>query len=305
MTDSTEFTLIQLRYFAVAAELGSMTAAARQLMVSQSAISAAVAHLERVLGLQLFVRHHARGLSLTRAGARFLSEAQSFLAHADELAEAARGLGGALAGELTVGCFTSLAPFYLPKLLTDFSARYPQVNVSVAEGQAEMLQQALLDGSCEIALLYDLGLAEEIETELLTAAPPYALVAAGHRLAGAGGVHLADLADEPMVLLDWPLSREYFRSLLLRSGAEPRISHRTTSYETVRALVAGGHGFSILNQRPAADTTYDGGRVVALPLLDRLPPLPVVLAFLRGVRPTRRAAAFAARCRAVLAQRPQ
>jgi DNA-binding transcriptional LysR family regulator len=301
MTDTTDFTIVQLRYFAVAAELGSMTAAARQLTVSQSAISAAVAYLERVLGLQLFVRHHAKGLSLTRAGARFLGETKAFLAHADELAEAARELGGAMAGELTVGCFTSLAPFYLPKLLADFTARYPRVQVSVTEGQAETLQQALLNGSCEVALLYDLGLADHLETELLTAAPPYALVAADHRLAASGGVHLADLAEDPMVMLDWPLSREYFHGLMRHAGAQPRISHTTSSYETVRALVAAGHGFSVLNQHPATGTTYDGGHVVALPLLDRLPPLPVVLAFVRGTRPTRRAAAFAARCRVMLA----
>jgi DNA-binding transcriptional LysR family regulator len=301
MANSADFTLVQLRYFAVAAELGSMTAAARQLTVSQSAVSAAVAYLERVLGLQLFVRHHAKGLSLTRSGARFLGEAQALLAHADELAGAARGLGGAMAGDLAVGCFTSLAPFYLPKLLADFAARYPGVQVSVTEGQAEALQRALLDGSCEVALLYDLGLADDLETELLTAAPPYALVAANHRLASVSGVHLADLAEEPMVLLNWPLSREYFQSLMRRAGVQPRISHTTSSYETVRALVAAGQGFSVLNQRPATETTYDGGRVIALPLLDRLPPLPVVLAFVRGTRPTRRAAAFAARCRAILA----
>ncbi|MFD0476433.1 LysR family transcriptional regulator [Nonomuraea thailandensis] len=59
------FTLVQLRYFAAAAELGSMTAAARELVVSQSAVSTAVAQLEKELGVQLLLRHHARGLALT------------------------------------------------------------------------------------------------------------------------------------------------------------------------------------------------------------------------------------------------
>lgn len=62
-----EFTLVQVRYFVAAAELGGMTAAARELVVAQSAISSAVANLEKDLGVQLFLRHHARGLSLTPA----------------------------------------------------------------------------------------------------------------------------------------------------------------------------------------------------------------------------------------------
>ncbi|MEV1201273.1 helix-turn-helix domain-containing protein [Microbispora rosea] len=64
------FTLVQLRYFVTAAELGSMTAASRELMVAQSAISAAIAQVERELGVQLLIRHHARGLSLCQVAAR-------------------------------------------------------------------------------------------------------------------------------------------------------------------------------------------------------------------------------------------
>ncbi|WP_407674944.1 LysR family transcriptional regulator [Phaeacidiphilus oryzae] len=68
-----------------------MTSAARRLLVSQSAVSTAVAQLERALGVQLLIRHHAKGLSLTAAGARFLQESRNLLAHADELVETAQG----------------------------------------------------------------------------------------------------------------------------------------------------------------------------------------------------------------------
>lgn len=304
MAEGIDFTLVQLRYFVTAAETGSMTAAAERLVVSQSAVSTAVAQLERHLGVQLFVRHHARGLSLTRAGDRFLSEARAFLGHAEELAEAGRSLGTALSGTLTVGCFVSLAPFYLPRLLGEFAAHHPAVRVRVVEGETERLRRALHAGECELALLYDFDLGEPIETRLLTTAQPYVIVPRGHRLANAAGVRRRDLAGEPMVLLDWPYSSDYFLALLGAAGVQPVIAHRSSSYETVRALVAAGHGFSLLNQRPATDVTYDGGSVVPLPLLDPVPGLPVVLGRLRGVRPTRRAAAFAECCRRTLAGTP-
>ena len=68
------FTLVQLRYFAAAVECGSMTAASRELMVSQSAVSTAIAQLERTLGVTLVLRHHAHGLALTGAGRAFHAE---------------------------------------------------------------------------------------------------------------------------------------------------------------------------------------------------------------------------------------
>ncbi|HXQ40971.1 MAG TPA: LysR family transcriptional regulator, partial [Candidatus Udaeobacter sp.] len=99
------FTLRHLAYFIAAAEQGGVTGAARSLRVSQPSISAALAELERRLGLQLFVRHHAQGLSPTPAGRQLLGQARRLLAHADELRLAALDLGGGLAGELDLGCF--------------------------------------------------------------------------------------------------------------------------------------------------------------------------------------------------------
>lgn len=292
------FTLVQLRYFVTAAELGSMTAASRELMVAQSAISAAIAQVERELGVQLLIRHHARGLSLTRSGERFLVEAREFLAHAAALAQSARGLAGSLTGELAVGCLTALAPFYLSRLLREFAGRFPGVRVNVIEGEISTMEAALLDGRCEAALVYATDLALDLDLRLLTQAKPHALLPPGHRLADAEAVSLADLAGEPMILLDLPRSRDYFRALY---ASEPRVRFRTSSFETARSLVAGGHGYSILTQRAATDQTYDGGRVVSVPISDEVPPLDVVLASVRGVRPTARAAAFAETCAAFFA----
>jgi DNA-binding transcriptional LysR family regulator len=300
MGHDATFTLVQLRYFAAAAEEGSMTAAAKRLLVSQSAVSTAVNQLEHDLGVQLLIRHHARGLSLTPAGTRFHDQLRDFLAHADQLAEAARGFGASAVGELSVGCFVTLAPFVLPQLLADLSDKHPQLRVSVVEGEIEELQQAVLAGRCELAVLYDIDLAPRLSRELLTVSPPYVIVPPGHRLAGASGVQLAELAHEPLILYDLPHSRDYFRALITGAGVEPLVRHRSSSYETVRSLVAAGQGYSILNQRPVGDTTYGGGAVAALPLLDPVEPLPVVLVHVRDGRLTRRAEAFADRCRARL-----
>lgn len=295
------FTLAQLRYFVLAAEAASMTHAARAMLVSQSAVSTAIAQLEHHLGVQLLVRHHARGLSLTRAGEQFLRDARGLLAHAADLGDVGRGLGVSLTGQVTVGFFSPLAPFHLPRVIEQFAAVHPGVELTVVEGETEVLRRQLLQGACEAAVLYDFGLGEEIAAEVLAAAPPYLAVPATHRLARCEGVSLREAADEPMILLDLPYSREYFRSLAEQAGVDPIIRYRSTNYETVRALVARGFGYTILNQRPLADSTYDGGRVAAVPLFDCLPSLPIILASAQGVRLTKRALAFGDVCRQVFA----
>lgn len=299
---SPNFTLVQLRYFAAAADAGSMTAASRELMVSQSAISTAVAHLERELGVQLAIRHHANGLTLTKSGKSFLAELRDFLTHADDLTEAAQGLGGSLVGDLSIGCFSTISPFYLPRLLAAYELRHEHVRVSVLEEEHARVLAALRDGRCEVALLYGYDLGPGVEHEVVDRVPPYVLVSRGHRLGRRSGVYLRELIDEPMVLLDLPHSREYFCRLIESLGMDPVIGRTSGSYETVRALVAHGHGWSLLNQKPHSDATYDGAHVATLRLKDDVPPLEVVLARLAGVRPTSRTTAFTQCAREVLGE---
>lgn len=286
------FTLVQLRYFAAAAELGSMTAASQELMVSQSAVSTAVAQLEKELGVQLLLRRHARGLTLTPAGEEFYRELRNYLVHTAELAEVARTAGQALVGGLTIGCFSTLAPFELPRLLAACEDEHPGIRVSVLEDEHAVLKQALRNGRCELALMYGYDLEDDIDQVRVGVAAPYVLVAKGHRLGRRKRVRLRDLADEPMVLLDLPHSGQYFERVVESAGFHPRVRHRTAGFETVRALVANGQGWSVLNQRPASSTTYDGSEVVALEIADDVRPLEVVLASMKGVRRTGRAQAF-------------
>ena len=286
------FTLTQLRYFAAAAELGSMTAASRELVVSQSAISSAVAQLEKDLGVQLLLRHHARGLTLTSAGEAFHRELRNYLVHTNELAEVARSAGHALVGDLTIGCFTTLGPFELPRLLAACDADNPGIAISVIEDEHAALKQALRSGRCELALMYGYDLDDDIDHVRVDVAPPYLLVGKGHRLARRRKVALKELEVEPMVLLDLPHSSRYFEHLVESTGFQPQVRHRTTGFETVRSLVANGQGWSVLNQRPASSTTYDGAEVVMLEISDPLEPLEVVLASMKGARLTSRAQAF-------------
>ncbi|PRY16945.1 LysR substrate-binding domain-containing protein [Kineococcus rhizosphaerae] len=297
---SREFTLTQLRYFAAVAQEQSVTVAAARLRISQSALSSAVAQLEAAMGTALFRRVPRRGVELTESGLRLLHESLPLLEAAEELPARVRQDHQAPAGRLVVGVYEPIASLRLPEIVAAFGRRHPAVEVSIVEGDQEFVRQSVLSGGCEIALLYSMGLGAGLRTEVLEELPPHVIVGERHALATrTRPVSLRELADEPLVLLDLPHTREYLLGLFDVVGVVPRVRHRLTGYETVRSFVA-HDGYAVLNRRLPHGTTHTRGRVVALDLAERLPPVQVVLAQAPDARPTRRAAAFADVCRQVV-----
>jgi DNA-binding transcriptional LysR family regulator len=292
--------LRQVECFVCAAETGSMTNAAERLHVTQSAVSLAIAGLEQTLGTDLFVRRRGRGLELTGAGRELLLPARNLMADAEAMRAQADVIGRGLSGRLTVGCFGTGAPLVLPALMETFERRNPGMSLDFVEGSTDVLEQALLEGRCEIALMYDVGLHVTLEKEPLYSTTPYALFAPEHPLAGRASVTLPELAEFDFVALDEQPVHEHQLGLFAHAGVSPRIRYRTSSYELLRSLVARNLGFTLLISRPYGDVSYEGRPLVAVPLSGEVKTVDVMLARVPGVRPTLRAQAFAAHCRELL-----
>jgi DNA-binding transcriptional LysR family regulator len=297
-----EYTLRQLEYFVAVAECGSVTGAAKQVHLSQSAMSAALADLERTLDVQLLLRHHARGVTLTAAGEQLLVATRRLLTHAEELKDEALSLGQRLDGTFAIGCFSVLAPYVLPDLLVTCAERYPDLRLDTHEVDLDELADGVLSGRFELGLGYQLVPNPKLVVDRVFTMPPYVLLPANHKLAGRRRVRLTQLADEPLALLDLPQSRDYFRTMFTDAGVEPTVRYLSRSVETLRALVGRGLAYTLLNLRPTVATSLDGDPVVAVPL-EGGTPLEVVLVTAHGVRPTRRATAVAAMCAEVLRRR--
>lgn len=292
--------LRQVECFVVAAEAGSMTGAAERLRLTQSAVSLAVAGLEQALRTDLFVRRRGRGLELTAAGRELLVPARNLMADAEALRLQADVIGHGLSGRLTVGCFGTGAPLVLPALMETFERRYPGMTLDFVEGPTDVLEAALLDGRCEVALMYDVGLHVTLDRQPLYSTVPYALVAPQHPVASRVSVTLAELAAFDFVALDVQPVHEHQLGLFAHAGLTPRIRYRTSSYELLRSLVARNLGFTLLISRPYGDVSYEGRPLVAVPLSGQVKTVEVVLARAPGVRQTVRAQAFAAHCRELL-----
>jgi len=291
------FSFRQLEYFVAAGETGSVTRAAQGSHSSQPTVSAAIAKLEASLGVQLFVRHHAQGLSLTPEGRRFLGEAKTLLRHASDVERFATALSDEVGGTLDLGCLVTLAPLVAPRLVRGFRSANPRVQVELVESHQDGLLERLRMGLSSVALTYDLQLPAEVDFEPMAQLPPHALLAADHRLALRKSIALSELAREPHILLDLPLSREYFMQLFGDAGLEPNVAMRSEHPETIRTLVANGFGYAIVNALPRAGTALDGSPVVAVPLRGDPRPMRLGVAAMRGIRETRTVSAFKQHCR--------
>ena len=264
------------------ADASSVTGAARRLHVSQPSISEAVAALEAELGLALLLRHHARGVTPTPAGARVVAEARLLLRHAEDFLHASASLGQEAAGEVAMGCFMTLAPRYLPALLAGLRRDVPGLSIRVEEGDHDEMLAGLNAGRTELALTYDFGMFEGLEVTPVAEIAPAAVLPAKHRLARAARVTLVGLAAEPFLLLDLPHSRDYFLGMFRGQGLTPEIAFRSRSQELLRGLVGNGLGWTIQNVQPESPYAIDGSRITSLPLDPGLPPVRVVLAALPG-----------------------
>lgn len=299
-----DYTLRQLEYFVAVAEAGSVTHAAAAVHLSQSAMSAALADLEQALSVQLLVRHHARGTSLTPAGKELLIASRQLLASAADLRSAAQGLGTSLRGTLSIGCFQVVAPYLLPDLLAAAAVKLPNLHLQITEVDLADLAEGVANGSFELGIGYDLVEDPRLRRWPLFRLPPYVLVSGQHRLAKRKQVRLADLAEEPMALLDLPHSRDYFQSVFAASGVTPDVRFRSTTVETCRALVGRGLAYTVLNLRAAVPNALDGHSVAAVPIAGDPPSLTVVLLDAVAARPTRRASVVAELCRSLFSTPP-
>lgn len=278
------FTLRQLEYFVAVGEEGSIAGASARVNVSSPSISAAISQLEAEFGLPLFVRKHAHGLSLTQTGRQFLEHATCVLEEADKLNRLADNISGNVQGTLKIGCLLTFAQVLLPAIRRQFEKNHPAAEVTQIEADQLLLIEKLRRGEIDLALSYDLEIPADLEFLPLRALPPYAMMAADNPLAQRASISVEELLDQPMVLLDLPISSEYFLSFFDKVGQRPKIVERTRDMAVMRSLVANGFGFGIANIRPHSDLSPDGRQLRFVPLEGALRPMCLGLILPQGAR---------------------
>jgi DNA-binding transcriptional LysR family regulator len=128
--------------------------------------------------------------------------------------------------------------------------------------------------------------------------PSYILLPASHPFAHEEALALERIIAEPFILLDLPLTREYFVSIFMKENLMPNIFARSEFPETVRSYVASGFGYSLSTVRPKNMSALNGKPLAYVPLEGNFKPMVLGLATLKGIRKTRATKAFEEHCRA-------
>jgi LysR family nitrogen assimilation transcriptional regulator len=265
--------LKQLEYFLRVAELGSFTQASRALNVAQPALSRQVRMLE--VGLrQTLLNRNGRGVTTTEAGKLLLEHCRGILHQVERAKEDLGRVRGALAGRVAVGIAPSPSKMMTVELTRAFRKRLPNATLSISEGLSMVMQEWLLAGRLDIALLYNPMPSPELDISPLTCEALYLIGPRGERPV-TSPVMLSALASIPLIIPNRPHTiRMLLESRMSLIGCKPMISLEIDGVPAILDLVADGAGYAVLTRHAvltsAHPTAYQVRPIVQPELLSRL-----------------------------------
>jgi DNA-binding transcriptional LysR family regulator len=236
-------TLEQLRIFIAVAEKQHVTQAARELNLTQSATSAAIAALEARYGIKLFDRV-GRGIVLTQTGRDFLDEARGVVARAKAAAQVLNDLAGLKRGSLTLAASQTVGNYWLPPRIQGFQRIHPGIDLQVTIANTEQVAQAVHLGDA------DLGFVEgDVDDPVLSARK----IDGDQLIVVVGMSHpwisQSRIAPKSLPTTGWVLrekgsgTRAMFEAAIRKFGVKPsdlKVTLELPSNEAIRAAVEAG-----------------------------------------------------------------
>ncbi|MGQ7312885.1 LysR family transcriptional regulator [Microbacterium arabinogalactanolyticum] len=254
-------TIAQLRAFLLALELGSFTAAASELGMTQASVSELIARLERELGVPLFTRG-GRRLVPTAAAVELRPHAEQAIGAIRNGVETVRSLTALEGGTCTFGVLRNAAYYALADLAETFHYRHPNVRVRLTGINSALVARSIARGEVEAGLVV-----LPVEENGLSIRPLFrdeVLYASAQRPASAGAVTIDETADAKLVLYDafagWddPTRRQLLERARLRGlQLEPAIE--VEHVETALSLVASGAADTIVSRTIAESDAFPEG----------------------------------------------
>jgi LysR family nitrogen assimilation transcriptional regulator len=244
--------LRSLHYFVRIAELGSITRAAAHLHVAQPALTRHVQRLEDELNVALFTRAN-RGVRLTEAGQKLLDGATRILRDIERTGDEIRAQDAHPSGKIILGITPTLCPVLVPNLFGRMRRDYPMIELKVMHAGMVRLEEFVIDGRVDIALLSELSRSRLIVSTRLAEEEMVLVTQPGARPAGT--VDGEELRQTPLILGDG--LRAAMDALLAGLGIELKVDTELNDHETIRLMVAEGAGAAVL---PLSSVTRDCAR---------------------------------------------
>jgi len=237
--------LVHLHTLEAVARHGSFSRAARELRLTQPAVSMQVRQLERDLGLPLLERVGKRTYT-TKAGELLLAHAGRALQELERGVELVQQLRGIVAGRVRLGTSASFSIYLLPPALRWFRARYPQTELVVVTGNAPEIARAVVANELDVGIVSlpvrerELAVTALYRDELVAIGPP------GRRWPRGRRVNAAELVREPLILFEQGATlRRVIDDWFQRGRASPALPMELGNTEAIKKLVEAGLGLSV------------------------------------------------------------
>jgi len=257
-----ELTIRQLRALAAVQKHRSVTAAARQLHLSQPAVTLQLRSLQALAGLQL-IQRSSDGMLLTDAGREVLSLAERIEAAIATCETSLDMMAGKTAGRISIGA-VSTAKYFVPFAISGFSRAYPNIDVTLFIGNRQEIGTALRGYDLDIAIMGRPPADIDMNVHLIGDHPHVIIAPTGHRLARKARLALSDLAGETFLTREPGSGTRGLMEQLFESGkVRPTIGMTMSSNETIKQSVIAGLGIAFISAHTVA-TELDERRLVTL-----------------------------------------
>lgn len=220
--------------------------AAEACCVSQPALSSQIKKLEEFLGVQLIERTN-KSMLITAAGHEIIQKSQDILQHIDALKNFAERTKNPHHGDLRLGIFPTLAPYFLPSIMPKLSKKFPALSIYLIEEKTEILMQKLMQGEIDVCVLA-LPISDPLFTTHSLFEEEFLLaISSKHILVKRKLIKPHEINQEDLLLLDeGHCLREQALQFCHRHNIKEHAKFRATSIETVRHMVASGMGMTLM-----------------------------------------------------------
>ncbi len=195
--------LMIYRFIDAVAKAGSIRKAAEALAITPSALNRRILTIEEEMNVLIFERL-PRGVRLSTAGELLIHNIRNHLADMDRVQSQIADLSGVRRGHVSVACSQALLPFFLPREIDKYRRDHPGVTFGVYVRDREAAEQALIDYSADLALVFEPVRLSEFHTMLTIRQPLFAVMARTHPLAKSKTIRLVDCLPYPLALPSTP-----------------------------------------------------------------------------------------------------
>ena len=240
--------LKQVTYFLTVAELGSFSAAADHLYISQSSLSKQIMALEKELGIELFDRSK-RNIVLTEAGATFRKHAQRLNYEYKEMLANLKEYKRA--PSLSIVAIPVIAQYGITSYIAQFQSAFPNIQLMLEEREASTILPALNDHQFDLAFVRDNYLDIEQYHVLEVDRDKFMVtLSVKHPLATRTSISLAELANENFIMFDkGTIVHELAVDVCREAGFVPRIFYASLRVESILGLVASQSGIALIMEK--------------------------------------------------------